>query len=169
MEEDLNATLSTTISLLNRTKWLVHKDIQGPVIAFFVAVEFIIAVPFNSFILVHSLYYRSTILKKSSTLLFFNLALSDLLISLFYMPFVIISGSASEFIFGRTDSVRDALCQIQGFFVIYVGHVANYTIAAISVDRWLSITYSRVHRKYMTWKTALGVIIFIWVSQEKER
>lgn len=166
MEEGLNATMATMMaSSLNRTRWLVHPDIEGPVIAFFVAVEFVIAVPSNTFILVHSLYYRSKVLKKSSTLLFFNLALCDLLISIFYMPFVIVAGSANEFIFGRTDAVRDVLCQIQGFFVIFVGHVANYTIAAISVDRWLSITYPQVHRKYMTWKTALAVILVLWVSR----
>jgi len=153
-------------SSLNVTRWQVHPDIYGPAIALFVALEFVIAVPFNSFILAHSCYYRSKILKKSSTLLFFNLALSDLLISVLYMPFVIIAASAGEWIFGSTDYTRDVLCQISGFFIIFVGHVANYTIAAISVDRWLSITYPTVHRKYMTWKTALAIIAFIWVRLE---
>ena len=164
MMESLNATEPVTASL-NITKWLVNNQIHGPVIAFFVAVEFIIAVPSNTFILAHSIYYRHKILKKSSTLLFFNLALSDLLICVLYMPFVIIAASAGQWIFGSTDYTREVLCQIEGFIVIYVGHVANYTIAAISVDRWLSITYPQVHRKYMTWKTALGIVTFIWVSE----
>ena len=163
MDENFNTTIEPAATSLNITRWQVHPDIYGPAIALLVAIEFVIAVPSNTFILAHSFYYRSKILKKSSTLLFFNLALSELLISIGYMPFVIVAASAGEWIFGSTDYTRDVLCQISGFFVIFVGHVANYTIAAVSVDRWLSITYPRVHRKYMTWKTALGIIAFIWV------
>ena len=74
-----------------------------------------------------------------------------------FMPFMVVASAAEEWIFGR------ALCQITAFIFAYTVGISIHTLAAISFDRFLSIVKPHHHKKYMTWKVALGIVIFIWV------
>ena len=88
---------------LNLTKWLLDEDINGAVLASFVAIEFLLSFPISLFILVHSIYNVKETLRKSSTIFFFSFILSNLLMVVFYMPFTIVASSAGEWIFGSTE------------------------------------------------------------------
>lgn len=151
-----------TNSSLNR--WLLKPELVGPPIAVVVAVEFILSLTANLFISVHTVLNAKNALKKSSTVFLFNLSLSNLLIAVFYMPFVIVALSAEEWIFGGTDEVRDGFCRFTGLVFSYSISVSLYTLAAISFDRFLFIVKPHLHRRWMTWKTTLGIVIFVWVS-----
>ena len=84
--------------------------------------------------------------------------------TVFYMLFYIISSGAEEWIFGSTDFVRNILCQLHGFVFGVTNNVSLHTLTVISFDRFMSIVKHHLHKKFLTWKTALGTIVFLWVS-----
>ena len=149
---------------LNLTKWLLDEDINGAVLASFVAIEFLLSLPISLFILVHSIYNAKETLRKSSTIFFFSFILSNLLMVVFYMPFTIAAASAGEWIFGSTDAVRNIFCHIHGFIFVYGTVISFDTLSVISVDRFLTVARSDFHKKFMTWKVAHGIMVFVWVS-----
>ncbi len=155
---------NSTSSLLNSSRWLLAEDIHGPVVAVFVILEFILALVANTFIIVQTVCHGAKILKKSSTLLLFLLAISNLFIVVFYMPFMIIASAAGEWIFGNSGSVRSATCQIQAFIFVFAITAFVHILAVISVDRCVSITKLEFYRKYVTWKVTLVVVIFLMVN-----
>lgn len=157
---------STTDQLSNLTtcQWCLSEQLVGPIITVFVSIEFVLSLLANSFIFIQTLRNGCKMLKKSSTLLLFNLALSNLLITTLYMPFVIISTAAEEWIIGSSDAIRKGFCEFNGFMYAYASSLSVHTIAAISFDRSLSIVRPHLYQRFMTWKTALGIVLFIWVS-----
>ena len=69
-----------------------------------------------------------------------------------------------EWIIGQSGTERGVLCQITAFIFAYAVGVSVHTLAAISFDRFLSIVKPHHHKRYMTWKFTLGIVIIIWVS-----
>ena len=84
--------------------------------------------------------------------------------TVFYTLFYTISSGAEEWIFGSTNFVRNILCQLHGFVFAVTTNVSVHTLAMISFDRFMSIVKHHLHKKFLTWKTALGIIVFVWVS-----
>jgi len=142
--------------------WLLNEKVTGPVMATFVGVEFVLSLVANTFICVHTLKNAKSF-KKSSTVLLFNLALVNLLMTVLYMPFVVIATAAEEWIFGQTDQQRDILCQISAFVFGYTVTISFHTLAGISFDRFLFIVKPRWHKRIMKYKVALGFVIFLWL------
>ena len=162
-EASLEPSISSSASL-NSTIWLLAEDVSGPAIAAVVCIEFLLGFPSNLFIVIHTLRYGKECMNKSSTFLFFILALSNLLMILLYWPFWIVASAAEEWLFGSTDYTRDILCQIHGFVFVYLIVASIHTLAVISVDRFLNIVKPQIHKKYMTWKVSLGIMAILWVS-----
>ena len=142
----------------------MSEGISGPAIAFFVSLEFLLSLPSSLFIIVHSVCNRKRSFNNSSTIFLFNFALSDLLVSSFYMPLLIVSASSGEWIFGDTDYTRNILCQIHGFILVYTAGVSVDLLAVLSVDRFLYIVKANVYHKIMTVKVAIVIIVATWVS-----
>ena len=161
----LNKSSANSTANFTFNRWLLKPELVGPPIAAVVAIEFVLSLTANLFISVYTLSNAKKVLKKSSTLLLFNLALSNLLIAVFYMPFVVIALSAEEWIIGGTDEVRDGLCRFTGLVFSCSINVSLYTLTAISFDRFLFIVKPHLHRRWMTWKATLGFVIFVWVSE----
>ena len=88
------------------------------------------------------------------------------MITLLFMPFVIVASSAGEWIFGSTDEIRNIFCRIQGSVYILATGLIFDSLAVISVDRFLTIVMFDCHQRFMTWKVAHGIMIFVWVSRE---
>ncbi len=147
-----------------RCRWCLDEKLSGPVIATFVSIQFIFSFLINLFICIFTLMHARRMLKKASTLLLFNLALANLFMTVFYMPFVIISSAAGRWVIGNSDEVRTGFCQFTGFVFAYATSISVHTLAAISFDRFFFIVKAHVYHRVMTWKTALGFVIFVWVS-----
>ena len=145
-------------------RWCLNDRVSGPALATFVSIEFVLSLTINLFICVFTLMHARTMLKKASTLLLFNLALSNLFMTILYMPFVIVASGAEEWIIGQSDEVRNGFCQFTGFVFAYATTISVDTLAAISFDRFLFIAKAHIYHRIMTWKTALGIVAFIWVS-----
>ena len=145
-------------------RWCLKESLVGPVIASFVSIEFVLSLAINLFICTFTLMHARRMLTKASTLLLFNLTLSNLLVTVLYMPFVIVASAAEEWIIGNSDEVRNGFCQFTGLVFAYTTSVSVHTLAAISFDRFLFIVKAQIYHRIMTWKSALGIVIFIWVS-----
>jgi len=148
---------------LNSSRWQLADDLHGPVIAFFVAVEFILSSPANFFIVIHTCYYYKKTLQKSSTLLLFIMCLMNLLVITLYMPFMIVSAGAGEWLFGASDATRSGFCQMQAFVIVFsvIGFI--HVLALIATDRCLSITRPTFYRQYVSWRVALGIVTILLV------
>ena len=77
---------------------------------------------------------------------------------------MVVASAAEEWIIGQSGTERGVLCQTTAFIFAYTVGVSVHTLAAISFDRFLSIVKPHHHKRYMTWKVALGIVIIIWVS-----
>ena len=156
--------LTSTKPSLNTSRWQQDGNIVGPVIATLVGIELVLSLPSNLFILIYSLLNYRQSLNKSSTIFLFNLSLSNLLMTVFYMLFYIISSGAEEWIFGSTDFVRNILCQLHGFTFVFTNSISLHTLAVISFDRFLSIVKHHLHGRFLTRRTALWIVVILWVS-----
>ena len=153
-----NATNNTDLN------WTLDVGLNGPAIASVVALHFLFALPTNLFVVVHSLCHTEG-LKKSASILLFNLALSNLVIVVFYMPFTIVASAAGEWIVGLSDNSRHVLCQIHGFIFEYSVNINCHILVVIAVDRFLYIVKAQSHQKLMSRKVTLGIVAAIWVSK----
>lgn len=118
---------SELISQLNSSLWVLAEGLNGPALAGVIIVEFTLSFTFNSFIVVYSLLHFKENMKQRSTLLLFILALTNLLASIFYMPFTIVTSISEEWIFGSTDYTRKIFCQIEGFILTYLKCFSGYS------------------------------------------
>ena len=161
---------SLSIVVINTTQnynddciWCLDEELVGPLMAVFTALILILSLIINLFICAYTLSHPKS-LKMSSTMFLFNLALINLLMTVLFMPFMVVASAAEEWIIGQSGTERDVLCQTTAFIFAYTVGVSVHTLAAISFDRFLSIVKPHHHKRYMTWKVALGIVIIIWVS-----
>ncbi len=152
------------MSDLNDSRWKLGDDLDGPALAAFVALECILSAPLNLFILIYTLVYGREHSMKGSTVLLLCLSFSNLVMSLLYMPFVVIATAVGEWIFGNSDSAKEHFCQFHGYLFIFSVSISAHVLALISVDRFVSIVKTNVHQKYMTWRAVIVTIIVIGVS-----
>lgn len=145
------------------TDWTLDEGLNGPIIAFFIALHLLLALPTNLFVVIHSLC-RFRNFKNSAVILLFCLALSNLIMVLFYMPFVIVASGAEEWIIGGSDYSRNILCQIHGVIYEYSVTVTCHILVAISIDRSIYIVKVHAYQKIMTWKVTCGIMAAVWVS-----
>ena len=141
--------------------YTIDEDINGPVFAAAFAVELVLSFVPNLFIVVYT-FYNYKVLKQPSMIFLTGLAMSNLLLTVLFMPFTIITAAAGEWIFGRTDEERDGMCEFVGFIFAYGVALVIHTIALISLDRFLLIVKPLFYRHHM--KTVTGVILLglVW-------
>ena len=151
------------VTTIEYNRWILNEYLSGPVIAFFVTLQLVLALPSNLFIILHSLSHRK-LFNKSAIILLFSLSISNLLVTLFYMPFAIVASGAEEWILGGSDYSRNTLCQIHGFVYEYSVTVTGHILVIISIDRFLYIVRATHHTKIMSWKVTLGIMAAVWVS-----
>ncbi|CAF0932325.1 unnamed protein product [Adineta steineri] len=86
-----------------------------------------------------------------------NLAITDLFFLLISVPFTTYLGAIQVWSFGQF------VCKMH----IYIAHVllqaTCYTLAAMSIDRYLNIVHEMWYRKYRKSKYAQIICLFIWI------
>jgi len=151
--------------IFHASRWILSSDIHRPTLALVISLEMFLSLVFNAFIIFHSIYHRAKSFKRSSTILLFSLALSDIAMALLYMPFTVTTLSFGEWVFGKTDRARSAFCQVHGFVFFYASTVATYVLAVVSADRFLYIVKAEVHHRIMTRKVIHALMTSIWVRR----
>ncbi len=148
--------------------WSFNTKLNAPGIAFFVLLHLLLALPANLFVVIYSLSHCRDF-KKGATILLFCLAVSNLIMALLYMPFVVVATSADEWIFGNTDHIRQVLCHMHGFVYELSITVTNHVLVVMSIERFFYIVKVHLHSKIMSWKVITVIMTVVWVSNETRR
>ncbi|XP_022243868.1 cholecystokinin receptor-like [Limulus polyphemus] len=85
-----------------------------------------------------------------------NLAISDLLLGVFCMPFTLVGSLLRNFIFG------DLMCRLIPYLQAVSVSVSVWTLVSISIERYYAICRPLVSRQWQTLSHAYKVIFFIW-------
>ena len=120
----------------------------------------LVGLPWNLWVLGVILY--KSLYTQPIIMLMLNLTITNITLILLVIPFAIVSGFASEFIFGPTDSVRCKVCQI-GVVNIILPCMSIHTLSLMSIDRLLYLKKPLSYRKIVTPGRMLVAIAFIWL------
>ena len=131
--------------------------------ATFVALEMLLAVLANSFILVFTLCDPKS-LRKSSTILLMSLTLSNLVMSVAVMPFTVITAGVGEWIFGTSDEEKFWVCKLVALVFSFSVSSSVHSLPAISFDRFLFIVKPVKHREIMKPWVAASIVLGIVVA-----
>lgn len=144
--------------------WHTPPQLQGarPYVATVEAVFFIIGFLWNSFVLI-SYCLRPRLLKEPANIYLFNLALIDILLTIFITLTSVISVATGEFIFGASDFTRCHYCEFLGVVLHTFISLSLHTITALSIDRFVLLSYPMKYKSLFDWKKALVVQLTLWV------
>ena len=146
-EENFNFTLS--------------ENINGPLLASGIAVELAISFITNSFIFLYTLCHPR-ILKQPSIIFLTNFIVINMLINIIYLPSLIISAAAGEWVFGGSLSEKIASCEFVGFIYLYTAFLTTFTLTVISIDRFLLIVKPLLYKRFVKNWVAVIIIVAIW-------
>ena len=136
-------------------------DFSPEAVAGVLSIEMILALIANGVVLVITIYQRKS-WKQSSTIFFTSLILAHLVLTL-YLPFTIAALAAGEWIIGSTDEEKQGTCDFTGFIIIYCGYVMLMTLSLVSIDRFLFIVKPHLHKRFMSPRVALVLVIIVWM------
>ncbi len=165
--DTFNCLASDTLSAFNityRTHWMINADLQGaaPVLASIYAIFFTLAFFWNLFIVITYLV-KYKLLKEPANLFLFNLALADLLVAVTVMIFSAVAQAGGEFVFGYTDVIRCNMCNLAGFCTMFCIFMSFHLLAALSIDRFILLTYPLRYKSLMSFWRAVIIIVVAWV------
>ena len=154
-------------SSLSDFGWLVSDPVDpdfdtagnGYATAAIVVLFFLLAVPWNTFVIASII--KKNLYTQPIIMLLLNLTITNLLLALLVMPFVIVSGLKGEYIFGKTDQERCFVCQI-GILNIILPWVSVHTLALMSLDRFLYLKKPLTYTSIVTPKRTIAVIVAVW-------
>lgn len=86
-----------------------------------------------------------------------SLAVSDLMMALFCMPFTLIPNLLEDFIFG------EAMCKITAYFMGISVSISTFSLVAIAIERYSAICNPLKSRSWQTRSHAARVIALTWV------
>lgn len=101
---------------------------------------------------------QNTRMRTVTNMFLLNLAISDLLLGVFCMPFTLIGQLLRDFIFG------DVFCRLISFFQAVSVSVSGWTLVAISVERFYAICHPLTSRKWQTRSHARYIILAVWLG-----
>ncbi|XP_015183587.1 PREDICTED: gastrin/cholecystokinin type B receptor-like isoform X2 [Polistes dominula] len=86
-----------------------------------------------------------------------NLAVSDLLLGVFCMPFTLLGQMLKNFVFGIM------ICKLISYFQVVSVSVGVWTLVAISLERYFAICRPLKSRRWQTQFHAYKMIVVVWV------
>ncbi|XP_036396914.1 cholecystokinin receptor [Megalops cyprinoides] len=86
-----------------------------------------------------------------------SLAVSDLMMAIFCMPFTLIPNLLGDFIFGA------AMCKIVAYFMGISVSISTFSLVAIAIERYSAICNPLKSRAWQTRSHAYRVITAIWI------
>uniref|UniRef100_A0A1X7VT57 G-protein coupled receptors family 1 profile domain-containing protein n=1 Tax=Amphimedon queenslandica TaxID=400682 RepID=A0A1X7VT57_AMPQE len=137
-------------------------EVGGPAVATILIIEMILALIANGVVLSITLYQRKS-WKQPSTIFFTSLILAHFVLNLLYLPFIIVTFVAREWVVGSTDEEKKWTCYYITFIFWWMVLVIFMTLAAVSFDRFLFIVKPHLHKRFMRPWVALTLTIAIWI------
>ncbi|KAM8796987.1 galanin receptor type 2 [Eudromia elegans] len=106
--------------------------------------------------LVLAVLLRNGQVNNTTNLFILNLGIADLCFILFCVPFQGTIYTLEGWVFGPF------LCKAVHFFIFLTMYASSFTLAAVSLDRYLAIRYPLHSRELRTPRNALLALCFIW-------
>ncbi|XP_037614529.1 cholecystokinin receptor type A [Sebastes umbrosus] len=132
------------------------KDINQTVRILLYSLIFLLSVLGNSLIIV--VLVRNRRMRTVTNLFLLSLAISDLMVSLFCIPFTLIPNLMRDFIFGT------GMCKLVMYFMGVSVCVSTFNLVAISLERYSAICNPLTSRSWQTKSHAAKVITATWVA-----
>ena len=132
----------------------------GYVYATVALILFTVGVPLNVFVMI--VIFGRRLCKSVPLVLMLNLTVSNLATCILILPFIIVSGYSTEYIFGSTDYIRCKVCSF-GILNLCLVLVPEYTIAFMSVERLLYLKLPLKYESVVTPRRAVVVVLLIWI------
>ncbi|KAG8188760.1 hypothetical protein JTE90_012231 [Oedothorax gibbosus] len=145
--EELNHTTTHMMNIRDTGAWRLILPYS---------IIFMLAVSGNVLVIVTLLLNQR--MRTVTNVFLFNLAMSDLLLGVFCMPFTLTGVLYREFLFGS------ALCKLIPYFQAVSVSVSAWTLVSMSVERYFAICHPLKSRKWQTLSHAYRMITVVWVG-----
>ncbi|XP_019502497.1 PREDICTED: G-protein coupled receptor 161 [Hipposideros armiger] len=151
----LNSSLGHWKELSNLTEEAGGEG--GFIVTEFVAIVIItIFVCLGNLVIVVTLYKKSYLLTLSNKFVF-SLTLSNFLLSVLVLPFVVTSAIRREWIFGVV------WCNFSALLYLLISSASMLTLGVIAIDRYYAVLYPMVYPMKMTGNRAVMALVYIWL------
>ena len=141
---------------MNTTSTPLHSESDLFLTVFAASLALImVAAIFGSGLLVAAVY-RTPKLRTRTNMFILNLAFADIGVSIFCLPFSIVTCIEQKWIFG------DILCQLNGFLNILFASTSMLTLTAIGVEKYFAIV--KPLHKVITARRAALMIVWTWLQ-----
>jgi len=163
--ENFSCFTNLSDSTLTEFEWTVFTPERGSrgngyAVATVASLFLLTALPWNLFIV--CVICRRRLYHQPVIMLLLNLAITNILLCILVMPVSIMSGFASEYIFGQSDLVRCRVCQL-GIAIVTLPWISLHTFSVIAVDRLLYLKRPLTYDQIITPRRTLLAIVVIWV------
>ncbi|XP_076242880.1 cholecystokinin receptor type A isoform X2 [Calliopsis andreniformis] len=145
----INATLPTVAQV-------GHTNLLERLIVPLYGTIFLLSVVGNSLVLIT--LARNKRMRTVTNVYLLNLAVSDLLLGVFCMPFTLLGQMLKNFVFGLT------LCKLISYFQAVSVSVGVWTLVAISLERYFAICRPLKSRRWQTQFHAYKMIVVVWTA-----
>ncbi|XP_041427552.1 G-protein coupled receptor 161 [Xenopus laevis] len=110
----------------------------------------------GNLVIVVTLYKRSYLLSLSNKFVF-SLTLSNLLLSMLVLPFVVVSSILREWIFGVV------WCNFSALLYMLISSASMLTLGIIAIDRYYAVLYPMVYPMKITGNRAVLALVYVWL------
>ncbi|KAM4700928.1 G-protein coupled receptor 161 [Discoglossus pictus] len=110
----------------------------------------------GNLVIVVTLYKKSYLLSLSNKFVF-SLTLSNLLLSMLVLPFVVVSSILREWIFGVV------WCNFSALLYMLISSASMLTLGIIAIDRYYAVLYPMVYPMKITGNRAALAIAYVWL------
>uniref|UniRef100_A0A8I3WCM5 G-protein coupled receptor 161 n=1 Tax=Callithrix jacchus TaxID=9483 RepID=A0A8I3WCM5_CALJA len=151
----LNSSLGCRKELSNLTE--EEGGEEGVILTQFIAIIVItIFVCLGNLVIVVTLYKKSYLLTLSNKFVF-SLTLSNFLLSVLVLPFVVTSCIRREWIFGVV------WCNFSALLYLLISSASMLTLGVIAIDRYYAVLYPMVYPMKITANRAVMALAYIWL------
>ena len=163
---DFSCSINVSRDSVTRSAWSTalteesKSTTVGYVYATIALIFFTVGVPMNVFVMI--VIIRRHLWNSVPMILMLNLTVNNIAICVLILPFVIVSGYSTEYVFGSSDYIRCRVCSF-GVFNLCLQLVPEYTIAFMSVERLLYLKLPLKYESVVTPRCAVILVLLIWI------
>lgn len=150
--------------ITNRSHWQIEegKEVGTIITGVLVLLLFLVGSIWNLFIIITYIAKRK-LLREPANIFLLNVAITDLLICITSMVFSFVTAFGQEYVFGNTDVARCAVCNLDGFFFLFLVLVSLHLLAALSVDRFILLSRPLRYKRFMNRWKAIVICVCVYV------
>ena len=153
----LSVCANASDSSVTSEVWIVEDRTSGLVIAVFLLLFLVIGLPWN--LLVVFTIVKQKLYTQPTIILLLNLVITDLILLVFHLPLLMVTGFYGEYILGGSDKIRCSVCKT-GITIVLFSFNSIFTISLMSLDRFLFIYKPLHYERYITkWRTVVAIAV----------